>query len=116
MKVLVTGAAGIHAHGDVPALFIDCGDDRAGFVVESVFGAGIADLLDSIANDARDIHVTRGSDFSGDEDQAGRRRTFTSYTAIRVLGKDGVQNSVRHLITNLIRMPTKYRFACYYLH
>ena len=49
---LVAGAAGVHAHGDVGRLRLDGGEHAAGFGVEAILRAGVANVVDHFAGDA----------------------------------------------------------------
>ena len=63
-QALVAGAAGIHALGDVGRLAAYDVDDRAGLVVKTVFGMGIADVLYHLAGQRVHVHVGRSGDLS----------------------------------------------------
>ena len=51
----------VDALRDVGRLLVDRDDDAAGLGVEAVLGARVADLLDGLAHEARDVDVRRRS-------------------------------------------------------
>ena len=103
-QALVAGAAGIHAHGDVRRLLLDRADHAAGFGVESIFRAGVADVADHLASDVGKSHVSRGGDFAGDHDQAGGDQRFAGDAAHGVVRQHGVQHGIGNLVGNFIGM------------
>ena len=60
-QALIAGAAGVHAHRDVGRLAVNRGQHRAGFGVEPVLAAGVADLVDRRADDVLVVDVARWS-------------------------------------------------------
>ncbi len=101
---LVAGAAGVHALGDVAGLLVDGGDHGAGVGVEAVEGVVVADRGHHAAHQALEVDVGLGGDFAGNDDQAGCGEGFGGDAAIGVLLQAGVENGVRDLVGNLVRM------------
>jgi len=104
-QALVAGAAGIDAHRDVGRLLVQGRDHGAGLVVEAVLGARVADVLDGVAHDRGEIGVGLARDLTGHEGEAGRDHGLAGHTARGILGEQRVQDGVRDLIGDLIRMP-----------
>ena len=69
------------------------------------FAAGVADLGDRLADEPRDVHVGLGRDLAGDDDEAGRDQRLAGDAAVRVVGEDGVEDRVRDLVGDLVRVP-----------
>ena len=84
----------VDALGDVGRLLVDAGQDAAGFVVEAVMGAGVADLADRVADDLLEIGVALRGDLAGDEHHAGRGYRLAGDAALGVLGQQGVEDGV----------------------
>ena len=78
---LVAGAPGVHAHCDVARLLIDAGDDSAGVGVEAVKSVVVTDGGDGAADHGLEIDIGFGSDFSGDDYEAGGGEGFAGYAA-----------------------------------
>ncbi len=110
-QALVAGAAGVHAHGDVGRLAVDRRDDAAGIAVEPVLRVGVADLADGFANQLLDVDVGVGGDLAGDEAEASGDERFARHAAGRILGEDRVQDAVRDLIGDLVRMSFRHRLG-----
>ena len=68
---LVTGAAGIHTHGDIARLLVNGGEDGTGMIVESPGGVAITDILNDLADDIGNLDVGLGGNFTGHEGNAG---------------------------------------------
>ena len=100
----------VDAHRDVGRLPLDRGEHAAGLVVEAVGGVRVADLLDRLADDLRDVGVDLGRDLAGDEREARRDDGLAGHAAVGVLGEDRVENGVGDLVGDLVRMPLGHRF------
>ena len=74
-RVVVAGVV-LHLEGvvdalrDVGRLLVEGDDHAAGLGVEAVLRARVADLRDPLAHEPRDVHVRRGRDLAGDDDEA----------------------------------------------
>jgi hypothetical protein len=77
---------------------------RAGLVVEPVLGAGVADVLDDLADDFLKIDVTAGRDLAGNDRQAGRHERFACDACNGILRQDGIEHAIGNLIGNLVGM------------
>jgi hypothetical protein len=108
---LVPGAEPIHPHRDIARLLVDGGDDAARLEVEAELGAGVADALDGVPGDARDIHVAARGDLAGHHDEPGGEQRLARHPTHRVLGQDRVQHRVRDLVRDLVGMPLRHRFG-----
>ncbi len=108
---LVAGAARVDAHRDVGRLAVDRRDHGAGLVVEAVLGAGVADGLDRLADDVRQLGVGLGRDLAGDEGDAGRDHRLAGHPAHRVLGEQRVEHGVRDLVGDLVGVPLGHGFG-----
>ena len=96
--------SGVHAHGDVGALAVQSGEHGAGLVVKAFAGAVVADLLDGVADDLFHRDVGGGGHFAHDHDHAGGGAGLTGHAGHGVLGQNGVQNAVGHLVTQFVGM------------
>jgi hypothetical protein len=56
-QALVAGAAGVHALADVARLLVNRRQHRARLGVEAVLAAGVADVLDDVADDLLEVDV-----------------------------------------------------------
>ena len=108
---LVAGAAGVHAHCDVPGLLVDAGDHGASVAIEAVDGVVIADGADGAADYALEIDISLGGDFAGNDDQAGCGESFAGHAAEVIFGEAGVEDCVRNLVGDLIGMAFRHRFG-----
>ena len=100
----------VDALGDVGRLLVDAGQDAAGFVVEAVMGAGVADLADRVADDLLEIGVALRGDLAGDEHHAGRGYRLAGDAALGVLGQQGVEDGVRDLVADFVGVSIGDRF------
>ena len=90
---------------DVGRLLVDRDDDAAGLEVEAVLRARVADLGDALAHDRTDVDVRVGRDLTRHHHEAGRDQRLARDTAVRVVGEDRVEDGVRDLVGDLVRMP-----------
>ena len=102
---LVAGAAVIDTLRDVGRLLVDADQHATGLPVDAVLGAGVADLLDRLADEAGDVDIGLGGDLPEDQDRAGAQRGLARDPAERILAQDSVEDGVTDLIGNLVRMP-----------
>ena len=108
---LVTGAERVDTHGDIRGLLVDRRDHRARLVVETELGAGVANVADRVARDARDVHVTGGRNLACHDDEPGREQALACHTAGRVLADDRVQNRVGDLVRDLVGVTFGHRLG-----
>jgi hypothetical protein len=64
----------------------------------------VADGGHHAANQTLKVDVGLGGDFTGNDHQAGSRKGLGGDAAVGVLLQAGVQNGVRDLVGNLVRM------------
>ena len=107
---LVAGAAGVYAHGDVAGLLVDRGDDGAGVGIEAVEGVVISDGSDGTADYGLEIDVGLGGNFSRDHDEAGGGESFAGDATGGVVGEASVEDGVRNLVGDLVRMAFGHGF------
>ena len=110
-QALVAGAALVHAHRNVRRLLVDRRDDRAGLVMEADRRVGVADLLDGLAHDGGDVHVSLGGDLPGHDDDARGDERLAGDARHRVVGEHRVKNCIRNLVGNLVRVAHAHRFG-----
>ena len=95
---------------DVGRLLVD-GDDHAARVgVEPELRARVPDLADPLPHQTRDVDIRRRRDLAGDDDEAGRDQRLTGDPPGRIVGEDRVQDAVRDLIGDLVRVSLGDRF------
>ena len=99
----------IHAHSDVRGLLVQRRENCAGITVEAVLRAGVADLPDRFPGDGLIIHLRGGSDLAHQDDQSGGGAGLTGDTAHGVLRKQSVQDRIRDLVADLVRMSFRDR-------
>src|SRR4051812_35266560 len=101
---LVSGSTGVDSLRNVRGLAANGLKAGAAFIVKTVVGMGIADVLDDLANEISDFDIAFGRDFAADNAEAYGNERFTGHAAHRVLLKDLVQNGIRNLITDFVWM------------
>ena len=104
-QALVAGAAGVHALADVARLLVNRRQHRAGLGVEAVLRAGVADVLDDLADDLLEVDVAVRRDFAGDDGEAGRDERLARDARDRILREDRVEDAVGNLVGDLVGMP-----------
>src|SRR5213078_1552179 len=62
------------------------------------------DLRDALADELRDVDVDLGRDLAGHDDEAGGDQRLAGHAAVRVAAQHRVEDAVRHLVGNLVRM------------
>ena len=95
----------VDALGDIRRLLIEGDDHAAGLGVEAVLGTRVADVTDGLAHEPRDVDVRRGRDLARHDDETCRDQRLAGDATVRVVGKDRVENGVRELVGNLVRVP-----------
>src|SRR5436190_16858915 len=98
----------VDALGDVRGLPVDRHHHAAGLGVEPVLRPRVADLGDALSYEAPDVYVDVGRDLAGDDDEPGRDQRLARDTPVRVAAYDGVENRVRDLVGDLVRMALGY--------
>jgi hypothetical protein len=104
----------LHGMGDALAdvwrLLVDGHQHAAGFVVEAVLGVCVADVLDGLPDCGGHVDVRLRGDLAGDDDGAGGQKGLTGDASVRVVLEDGVQNRIRDLVGQLVRVTLGDRF------
>ena len=101
----------IHALGDVGRLLVDRVDHRARVVVEAELGVRVADPLDRLPRDLRNVHVRRRCDLAGNHDEAGVYERLAGHAAIRIVAQHRVEHPVGDLVSDLVRMALGHRLG-----
>src|ERR1700733_9792964 len=108
---LVAGTTVVDALGDVRGLLVDADQHAAGLPVDPVFGPGVADLLDGLANQPGDVDIGLGGDLTEDQDRPGAERRLAGDPAERILAQDRVEDGVADLVGDLVRMALGHRLG-----
>jgi hypothetical protein len=95
---------------DIRRLAVDCCQNGAALVVEADFGVVVADAANGVLCDFAIVDVCFGGDFARYHDQPGRDQGFAGDARGRIVGQDGVENGIRYLVGNLVRMALGNRF------
>ena len=114
--VLAAGArpdlhGGVDALGDVGRLLVDRHDHAARVAVEAVGLAVVADAVDRLADDLRDVDIRLGRDLAGDHDEARRQQRLARDPGVRVLLEDGVEDGIGDLVGHLVGMALGHGFG-----
>src|SRR5690554_2952484 len=115
-QALVAGALvfrllAVNALGDVHRLLADNVDDTTGVAVVAHFGGGVADVFDHATHQVFQVYPGTGGDFTANDGHTGFHHGFASYASVRVVGQDGVQNGVRDLVGQFVRMAFRDRLG-----
>src|SRR5690606_40679237 len=97
----------VDALRDVARLLTEGVDHRAGVAVEALVRVVVTDVEHDLADDLLDLDERVARDLARDHDQAGFRQGFAGDAALRVLCDIGVENRVRHLGSDLVRMALR---------
>jgi hypothetical protein len=107
---LVTGtnvlvlAPDVDTTGDVGRLLLEANHDVAGLVVKALARVVEANALDGVADDLLVVRVALSGDLTEDHDHAGLGGSLTGDLGVRILSKAGIEDSVRDLIADLVRV------------
>ena len=105
---LVTGAAGVHAHGDVGRLRLNDVQDSAGLRVEPESGIREPNVGDHLTREGGDVYVGRGCDLARHDANAGRDQHLARNATLGVIFQDCIQHCIGDLIRHLIGMAFSY--------
>ena len=94
----------VHALGDIRRLLIEGYEDAAGIGIEAIFCPRIANFLDRITDNPRDIDIALRRNLADDMYLSRRYHRLAGNTAHGVLGQDGIEDAVGNLVCHLIRM------------
>ena len=100
----------IDALSNIRGLFINGDEDAAGRSIKPVFGTVIADINNGLAGNLGNINIAVRGNFPNHMDLTGCHKRFTGNAGIGIFGKDSIQDSVRDLIGNFVRMSLGYGF------
>ena len=101
----------LDAERDVGRLLVERDHDAAGVGVEAVLGPVVADALDRLAHEARDLDVGLRRDLAGHHHEPGRDERLAGDAPVRVVGEDGVEDRVRDLVGDLVRVALGHRLG-----
>ena len=90
-------------------LLLDGDDDAAVVGVEAVLGLSVADVADNLARYAREVGVMGGGDLAEDDHEAGGGHHLAGHVSRGVVDEDLVQDGVRNLVTELVRVALRDR-------
>jgi len=112
-KTLITSTnilvllAFVNTLGNIGALLLNGNKDVAGLVIKADGGISEANPLYGGPDDILVIDMSLGGDLSENHDHSSFAGGFTGYFAVGIFGQTGIQNSVRHLIAELIRVTLR---------
>ena len=92
----------VDAHGDVLALLPERVYDRAGLWVETDFGAVITDLFDNRTGKLVEVDNGFAANFTGEHHDTGFDHGLAGDSRFAVLGKHGVDDRIRYLISDFV--------------
>jgi hypothetical protein len=92
-------------------LFVDGGDYGAGIAVEAVEGVVVSDGLDGASDYVLKIDVGFRRDFSGDDYESGGGQGLTGDAAAGIFSQAGVEDSIRNLVGDFVRVAFRDRFG-----
>ena len=101
---MAVGSVAVHPLGDVRRLLLDRDHHAAGLPVEAHRRVRVADTLDHVADDRREVELGSRGDFPGDHNEAGLGQGLAGHPAGLVLAYAGVENRVGHLVAQLVGM------------
>ena len=99
----------VNAHCDIGGLLVDRNHNGTGVAVKAILRLVIADLLNRLTNDLRDIYICVGGDLAGYQYETGTACCLAGYTAHRVFFHQCVQNCVGNGIAHFVGMSFCYR-------
>ncbi len=88
---------------------MDRREHGAGFGVEAILPAVVADLVDGGADDVLEVNVGAGGDFTRNDREAGGDERFARDTADGILSEDRIEDGIRNLVGDLVGMPLGHR-------
>ena len=101
----------VDAHGDVLALLPERVDNRAGLWVETDFGAVITDLFDNGTGKLVKVDNGFAANFSGEHHDTGFNHGLAGDPRLAVLGKHGVNDCIRYLISDFVWVALRNGFG-----
>ena len=107
---LIARAARVNSHRDVRRLAMHGRQHRASVAVKSILRAVVANLAHRLARNLGIINQRLSRNLAGENHHAGCQQRLASHAAQRVLRQHRIQNSVRYLIRDFVRMSLGDRF------
>ena len=101
----------VDTHCDVCGLLVKCDHDSTGVAVKAGLCIVVADLIDGLTYDGRNVQLCLGGNLTGHKDESRTGCGFARNTAHRILCHAGIQNRVGYSITDFIRMAFGNRFG-----
>jgi hypothetical protein len=99
----------VDALGDVGRLLVERHHHTACLGVEAEGLVPVADLRDPVPRETRDVDVRLGRDLTRDDDEPRRDERLAGNAPVRIVLEDGVENAVRDLVGDLVRVPFRDR-------
>ena len=89
---------------DVGRLLVHRDDDRAASGVKAQFRVVISDAFDRLAGNRLVVEFRLGRNFAGDDDETRVHERFACDTTFLVRGEGGIEDGVRNLVGDLVRV------------
>jgi hypothetical protein len=99
------------ALGDVRRLAAQGDVHRTGRRVESHVAVGVADVVDHLAHEGRDLDVRFRRHLARDQDEPGRGQSLAGHARAGVLRQHGVEDRVGDLVAHLVRVTHRDRLG-----
>ncbi|PON46933.1 hypothetical protein TorRG33x02_324670 [Trema orientale] len=106
------GEMAMDALGNVGALLLNVDEDLAVVGVEADVVGDEADGAAGVADDLLVVDVGLGRDLAEDHDHVGLGAGLAGHLAVRVLRQAGVEDRVRDLVAELVRVALVHGFGC----
>ncbi len=107
----VQAAAFIDALGDVLALLAVADLHRAALVIDAVFAVVVADAAQGFARDLAVVDIGAGGDLAGQQHETRGAQGLGGDARKLVLREDSVENRVRDLVGDFVRVALGHRFG-----
>ena len=101
--------------GDVGRLLVERYDHRTGIGIKPHLGRGVTDFLNGFAGDRCIVRVRFRGDFAGENDHAGVDHGFARDPRCWISFKKSIEDGVRDLVCDLVRMSLGDGFRCKYM-
>ena len=112
---LIASTAGVDALGYVRRLSSESRHHSTGLAVKPHARIRIADILHYRAHDFRHIDVRIRGNLTREYDQAGCKQRLARDSGGRIVSENGVQNTIRYLVSHLVGMALGNRFRREYV-
>jgi len=94
--------------GDIGRLLCDSDKNRAALVVEALVTVVVTDLLDGLTDELVVVNDSVGGDLTEHHDHTGLGGGLASYTRVGILSEASIENSIRHLIAELVGVTLRH--------